>query len=70
MHCEGMDVVQCFDHLVGEQSYLLSFKFTIGMELQHIQQSVLHQFKDHEQLGLMLECVQKADYVGVALNQL
>ena len=65
-----MNMVQCFHHLVGQQSHLLPLKLPIRLELQHVQESVLHQLKDHEQLGLMLESVQKTDYVRVTLDQL
>ena len=63
-------MVEGFNHLVGEQSHLLSLELAVWLELEHVQEGILHQLEDHEQLGLMLERVQEADYVWVTLDEL
>jgi hypothetical protein len=66
MNGEAMNMVKSFNHLQDKQSDLLFFKLSVLLE--HIKQGLLHQFKDHKQLGLVLKSVQQLYYVRVTLD--
>ena len=55
-------------HLEHNEPHLFPFQFALWWSLQQLEQCLVHQFKDQEDLRVVLETVQQLDNVGVALH--
>ena len=64
----GVHVDKCFDHLEYKESDLLLVDFALWHPLQEFEQVQIHELKNQEHLGVVVETAQHLDYVGVALH--